>query len=362
MNTSDNPYAQSDREAEERFQKYKQTDPFPEIIPALLNSADICDYVAATGMIYPFHHEDNKKFKPASYAVSILGKLLYYDGDGKKQVKEISYQSDQKEFTLKSNSIAFVTLEPMFRIPDYIALRFNLKITHIYRGLLLGTGPLVDPGFCGHLSIPLHNLTNNDYTFSVGEDLIWMEFTKLSPNPVFYQKLVHSLSRKGKYCPFPSRKSASDDDVDVEDYVHKALKAPQPSSVQNSSVQSSIPKVFRDTENQRKEVQTTLKEAETTLERFKLGGYIAGIALLIALFALAYQVNSLVQDSVNYVKNFPLEKKQLEDEIEKLRQDINCLNQEINRLHNSPAKKLPKNQSNGNSQNLLNECQKRSGK
>lgn len=162
MNTPNNHYAQSDREAEERFQKYKETDPFPEIIPALLNSADICDYVAATGMIYPFHHEDNKKFKPASYAVSILGKLLYYDEDGKKQVKEISYQSDQKNFTLKSNSIAFVTLEPMFRIPDYIALRFNLKITHIYRGILLGTGPLVDPGFYGKLSIPLHNLTNND--------------------------------------------------------------------------------------------------------------------------------------------------------------------------------------------------------
>jgi deoxycytidine triphosphate deaminase len=352
MNTSDNHYAQSDREAEERFQTYKQIDPFPRIVPALLNSADICDYVAATGMIYPFHHEDNKKLKPASYAVSILGKLLYYDGDGKKQIKEISYQSDQKEFTLKSNSIAFVTLEPMFRIPDYIALRFNLKITHIYRGILLGTGPLVDPGFCGKLSIPLHNLTNNDYTFSVGEDLIWMEFTKLSPNPVFYQKLVPSLPRKGKYFPFPSRKSASDDDV--EDYVRKASP--------HSPVQSSIPKVFRDTEKSLNEVQITLKEAKSTLDKFQLAGFITGIALLIALFALAYQINSLVQDSVNYVKNFPLEKKQLEDEIEKLRQDINCLNQEINRLHNSPANKLPNNQSDGNSQNLLNECQKRSGK
>lgn len=186
-----------------------------------------------------------------------------------------------------------------------------------------------------------------------------MEFTKLSPNPVFYQKLVPSLPRKGKYFPFPSRKSASDDDVEY--YVHKA--APY------RSIKSSIPTVFHNSEKSVKEAQKnieeakeTIKETKSTLDKLQLAGFITGILLLISLLGLAFQVYSLLQDSVNYVKNFPLEKKQLEDEIEKLKQDINCLNQEINRLHNSPAKKLPNNQSNGNSQNSLNECQKRSGK
>jgi len=40
--------AESDAEADSRFRLTKQTDPFPEIAAALLNSADIHDYVRMT--------------------------------------------------------------------------------------------------------------------------------------------------------------------------------------------------------------------------------------------------------------------------------------------------------------------------
>ena len=46
-------------------------------------------------------------------------------------------EKDGDEFTLEANSIAFVQVEPVFRLPDYIALRFNLKITHVHRGILI---------------------------------------------------------------------------------------------------------------------------------------------------------------------------------------------------------------------------------
>ena len=118
-------FARNDEEAACWFERYKSEDPFPEIAPALLNSADIIDYVAATGMIHPFYPEIGT-LKTASYEVNLLGKCVYWNEEGEKQVRIIE-KGD--EFTLKQNSIAFVTLEPMFRIPDYIALRFNLKIT-----------------------------------------------------------------------------------------------------------------------------------------------------------------------------------------------------------------------------------------
>lgn len=44
----------SDAEAQERFQKTRSEDPFPEIPSALLNSADLLEYIAATGMVHPF--------------------------------------------------------------------------------------------------------------------------------------------------------------------------------------------------------------------------------------------------------------------------------------------------------------------
>ena len=156
-------YPKDDKVAEKRFQAFSSKDPYPQIAPALLNSADILKYVISTGMIYPF---DYSKLEGASYDVKLAGKVVYWDEKGNKIVKNIVEnpikEDEVQDFILQKNSIAFVTLEPIFRIPDYIALRFNLKISHIYKGLLLGTGPLVDPGFVGRLSIPLHNLTANN--------------------------------------------------------------------------------------------------------------------------------------------------------------------------------------------------------
>ncbi|MDJ0535525.1 MAG: hypothetical protein QNJ70_24060 [Xenococcaceae cyanobacterium MO_207.B15] len=116
-NQPQNYFATDDRDAETRFNNYRKKDPFPKIAPALLNSADIYDYVAVTGMIHPFNYDpDAKKLKSASYGVPILGKLVYWDEEGNKQKREIK---KGEEFTLYKNSIAFVTLEPMFRLPDY---------------------------------------------------------------------------------------------------------------------------------------------------------------------------------------------------------------------------------------------------
>ena len=187
---------ESESESKKRYEKYEHLDPFYEIPPALLNSVDFANYVSKTGILYPFYPVDDF-LKTASYAVRMLGRITYWDISNE-YTNSFSYDNclsylnrvdcntvDLKlgdEFKLRPNSIAFVELEPTFRLPSYIAIRFNLTISHVYKGLLLGTGPLIDPGFCGKIYIPLHNLTTNEYTFRGGEDLIWVEFTKLSPH------------------------------------------------------------------------------------------------------------------------------------------------------------------------------------
>lgn len=181
--TKQQGYPSSDQDADSRYQNWKEKDPYPEVAAALLNSADIKAYVKTTGMIYPF---DEEELQSASYKVKIGGKVIYweYDEQSKNKIQkvELNLTTQLDGFDLAPNSIAFVELEPCFRIPEYMALRFNLKIKHIYKGLLLGTGPLVDPGFVGKLFIPLHNLTHNTYHFKYGDTLITMEFTKLSGN------------------------------------------------------------------------------------------------------------------------------------------------------------------------------------
>ena len=48
-------YALNDNDADSRFRIWRERDPYPHVPPALLNSADIADYVARTGMLYPFY-------------------------------------------------------------------------------------------------------------------------------------------------------------------------------------------------------------------------------------------------------------------------------------------------------------------
>jgi len=166
----------TNKTAEEKYADFSKTDPFPKVHDALLNSADIVRYVYTTGMIDEFCF---KNLSGATYTCNYSGRYCYWDD------KNIQHKGllEDDELILPPNSITFLEIEQFFRIPIYIVLRFNLKVSHVYKGLLLGTGPIVDPNFVGHLYIPLHNLTSNEYSIKKGAELINVEFTKLSHNP-----------------------------------------------------------------------------------------------------------------------------------------------------------------------------------
>jgi deoxycytidine triphosphate deaminase len=171
--------------AEARFRQLEAYDPYPGIPPSLLHSGHLASYVAMTGMIDPF--DINALQKPATYLVSLEGLVRYRDRRGQLQRFYLSSNSVLRSaelsvrdvLVLEQNSLCYVTLQPFFRMPAYIAGRFNLLIRDVYRGLLVGTGPLVDPGFCGRLSIPLHNFTSSEYLLRAGEGFVYFEFTKL---------------------------------------------------------------------------------------------------------------------------------------------------------------------------------------
>ncbi|MGH7047122.1 MAG: hypothetical protein ACREE2_12125 [Stellaceae bacterium] len=139
-----------------------------------------------TGMIEPFNLTALQK--PATYLVPLEGLVRYRDTEGEFQRFYLSNDPTvrnaeldvRNELILEQNSLCYVTLQPTFRLPAYIADRFNLLIRDVYRGLLVGTGPLVDPGFVGRLSIPLHNFTSNKYPLRADEGFVYFEFTKLS--------------------------------------------------------------------------------------------------------------------------------------------------------------------------------------
>lgn len=305
----DEKFAKEEKEAIAKFDKYKRKDPFSNIKPALLNSSDIYDYVRVTGMIYPFYKD---KLKSASYEVNLLGKVIYWDEKGERKSYDLK---EGVEFPLIKNSIAFVEPEPIFRLPNYIALRFNLKIMNVHRGILLGTGPLIDPGFEGKLLIPLHNLTNNNYKFIGGEGFIWVEFTKISANKNWIED-TGSREHSIEYKEFPEDKK----NLKPENYLEKAMEGQSCSSIRSSlpGIILNAKKGAEDASNSAKKASESAEASERSINIIKwiIGtiSIVAILALISSLFGIYISIHSLINDvssdissisheSISYIDN-----------------------------------------------------------
>ncbi|NBB50995.1 hypothetical protein GVN24_22200 [Rhizobium sp. CRIBSB] len=254
------------------------------IPPSLLSAEHIKDYVLATGLISPFYIGGEKpRLKKASYEGRI-GKNVYTFEDGR--IKSLSFQNGMLK--IKANSIVFAECDLNFRLPEYIALRFNLQIKHVHRGLLLGTGPIVDPGFWGKLCIPLHNLTSEDYYISEDEGLIWVEFTK-------------TTSTVSKSTAVGVRPSTSGF-WDIKKFILKAVESNGDGKL--IEIQSSINRVVLDAEKQASEAKKIASNAEETADnasgRVNRIAWGAGIVGSISVLGIAVGLATLVVNQQSF--------------------------------------------------------------
>jgi deoxycytidine triphosphate deaminase len=115
---------------------------------------------------------DSRKLRPAAYTLTIGDE--YVDSRGRRK----TLTSDKPSYEMPPNSIVFVSIKEMLNLPYYIAARFNLRVDWVYKGILLGTGPQVEPGFHGYLSCPLYNLTDRPHTITRGDEFATIDFER----------------------------------------------------------------------------------------------------------------------------------------------------------------------------------------
>lgn len=148
---------------------WKYEDPHPEERGTLLS--DQIDELCQAGLLIAGGY-DRKYLRPAAYTLTIGDE--YIDSEGAHQ--RLSKERDS--FVFKKNSIVYVSIAEQLDLPYYVIARFNLRVKWVYDGILLGTGPQVDPGFRGKLSCPLYNLTNLDLTIKLGQEFATIDFEK----------------------------------------------------------------------------------------------------------------------------------------------------------------------------------------
>lgn len=242
-NTSDEELVLDTNTAKELAKHFKPRegggtppDPLPDIPHSLLSAEHIRDYVIKTGLIAPFYVSGGRKsrLKKAAYEGRIGDSAYIYKNSSEPQR---IFAPDSDSLVVPANSIVFVECDLEFRLPEFIALRFNLQIQHVHRGLLLGTGPLVDPGYWGKLCIPLHNLTDKDYEIPKDEGLIWLEFTKTTSS------LEHRKAPIGR-----PPLGVGEGFWDICAFLEKAAK--QYGGGNQIPIQSSLPTMFADATDQ----------------------------------------------------------------------------------------------------------------
>lgn len=282
------------KDSKDKYDCLDKIDPFPNIPDALLNATDITKYVLTTGMLEPF---EPKRLAGATYTCAFSGTYLRWDENG---IQEKKILKEDEELIIEPNSITFLEISTLFRIPQYLVLRFNLQVRNVYKGLLLGTGPIVDPGFVGKLYIPLHNLTSNKYKIKSGADLISVEFTKLSTNPEWKINKNTSLYKKDiahldfSLLPYIPEMITSNREVNY--YIEKALqknpdfcKVPDNKIFVNSSMQEIVKKIEQDSKtlkNTEEKVDKKLKEAASRERIITILSIISILSLLISAVTL----------------------------------------------------------------------------
>lgn len=286
-------------------------DPYPRIACALLHSGDLRAYAehGATSdqLFQPF---DPSKLKPASYEISACG-TAYWWSEAAGEEPHTKELSENDTLVIPENGIVFIRPRVKFNVPPYLALRFNLHIRLVHRGLLLGTGPLVDPGFEGHLLIPVHNLTDRPFVLRAADGFIWIEVTKLSP----------LSSNPSGYAQFPRDKV----DVDPKKYFYRASGG--------TPIRSSIPHVAEDVKKTRDELKTVEQRAFWTSSIALVGVIVGVIGLLVGTWSIWRDTYAFVSDARTQIRPTVSDEvrqntddlrgrvKALEDEVAALRRD-----------------------------------------
>ncbi|MBW1738317.1 MAG: hypothetical protein JRJ69_12395, partial [Deltaproteobacteria bacterium] len=241
---------------------------------------EIREYVTKYGLLIAnkeYFFEEN--LKGASYSMRPDPEDAWeYNEKGEPGRLEVEEDDEGKYYRVKQNSLVYIRLQQDLRLPFYMIGRHNLTIKYVYQGLLLGTGPQVDPGWFGKIYIPLHNFTNRDVKIYLHKSFVSIDFVRTSH--LILDKGIPSsrkdfIERYPEKRPIPESKTGKST---LSDYLKGATPI--------SFLQEFIPRV----EEQEKNVKGGLSELEKARKGLARRKYVdwALLAAIITIAVMAY--------------------------------------------------------------------------
>ena len=243
-------------------------DPFPNDLGSVLLSDKIAYYAENFGLIFPF---DRDRLRPAQYTLRVGG-IGYCAGKKIKITKK-------KPLIIPPNGLVYIKIHEYLNIPYYMIARYSLRVIQVYRGLILDNGLQVDPGFHGHINVPIYNFTNEDKKLEFCERILSVEFVKTTafkPDPPIKVKIerdwVGPNLRNGDGYPIKLFTEESDElyfQKDIAGYF-------QPNEKNESSVL---------------ELKKTVESYTKKVKRMKRWGLLGAAAIIISLMSYIYSTH-----------------------------------------------------------------------
>jgi deoxycytidine triphosphate deaminase len=244
-------------------------------------SSDLIEYyqhMLEDTLIDPF---DRSRLKPASYELT-LGPHFYHDGERQ------SLTEQDRWLTLPKNSIVFVSMNERIMLPHYLAARFDLAIEFIYQGILLGTGPQVDPGFQGVLGCPLHNISDEPVHIELDYPFVKIDFAKTSGLRAVPADALRAFSREADLYAAVERETdplTGRDGYPVK-LFNKRNRWRQPIYSQAYVGQKAVDSSLAEMEQQMSKFGGQVSQFGQDISRFRRFGIAAGFGIALGVIAL----------------------------------------------------------------------------
>lgn len=108
----------------------------------------------------------------------------YYDGPkDKTNTVTTEHLRPGQAFTIPPHGVCFILAAEHIALPADITARVSLRMTLIYRGLVMTAQPPFDPGYDGKVIVMIHNLSTQPHHLQRGQRIATIEFARVSPPP-----------------------------------------------------------------------------------------------------------------------------------------------------------------------------------
>jgi deoxycytidine triphosphate deaminase len=149
----------------------------------------LCRAHSSNDLIHPFNKDNVRR---SSYDLTV-GDEYYIGGEADETSLKTEQLAREQAFTIPPHAICFVLCAESIHLTDELTARVSLRMSLIYKGLVLTTQPPFDPGYKGKVVVMLHNLSSQPHTIREGERLATIEFVRLR-HPATHNKPHKSVS------------------------------------------------------------------------------------------------------------------------------------------------------------------------